>query len=77
MRSTSGVPDLQKDPTSLGMNGISDFLPTFDLLLRVNTAGAWERSTLGNNLGAFSEIKPGQACSLGVILNVESVGNAG
>src|ERR1700704_2991557 len=40
MRNPSDMPELQKDQSTFGMNGIDDTAPTLDLLLRIDARGA-------------------------------------
>src|ERR1700730_2273881 len=74
MRHPPDMPELEKDRAALGVYGIDDFPPSFDLLLGIDAGYAGAAETGYHHGRSFSDDEPTRRRALGVIFRVHGPG---
>jgi len=74
MGDSSDVPELKKDATSCGMNGLDDFLPSCDLFVGVDPWSVGIAVAERGDGGSFANDQS-SGSALAVIFGVEIIGN--
>src|ERR1700732_2219028 len=71
MRNPADVPKLEKDHAALGMDGIDDFPPSLDLLLRVDAGHAGAAKSRRNHRRALGNDQPARGTTLRISVAVQ------
>jgi hypothetical protein len=69
------VPELVEDSATLGVDGINNSFPGFNLFVSVNAGGSGEAVAIGSHCGTFCENQTSIGGSLAVVLDVQVIGS--
>jgi hypothetical protein len=71
MRDAADMPELEENDRALGVDGIDDLLPAFDLRLALNAGNIGMTETARHDGGSFRYQKPAWGRALRVIFRIQ------